>query len=122
MAIEITSKIETLDLRDGNTVKLTLNFARMLWLRSNGYDKEVNMAMRVINGENIDFLEMPIYFYAAYLCALKSDETPAYTQEEFIELCPWDMERVAELFARLTTEKKTEVSKMRSSAVNKKAK
>lgn len=122
MATEITSKIETLDLRDGNTVKLTLNFARMLWLRSTGYDKEVNMAMRVINGENIDFLEMPIYFYAAYLCALKSDETPAYTQEEFIELCPWDMERVAELFAKLTTEKKTEVSKMRSSAVNKKAK
>ena len=122
MAIEITSKIETLDLKDGNTVKLTLNFARMLWLRANGYDKEVNMAMRVINGENIDFLEMPIYFYAAYLCGLKSDETPAYTQEKFIELCPWDMERVAEIFASLTTEKKTEVLKMRSSAVNKKAK
>ena len=122
MATEIISKIETLDLKDGNTVKLTLNFARMLWLRAHGYDKEVNMAMRVINGENIDFLEMPIYFYAAYLCALKSDETPAYTQEEFIELCPWDMERIAEVFASLTTEKKTELSKMRSSAVNKKAK
>lgn len=122
MAIEITSKIETLELRNGDTVKLTLNFARMLWLRAHGYDKEINMAMRVINGENIDFLEMPIYFYAAYLCALKSDETPAYTQEEFIALCPWDMERVAQIFASLTTEKKTEVSKMRSSAVNKKAK
>lgn len=122
MATEITSKMETLELKNGETVKLTLNFARMLWLRSNGYDKEVNMAMRVINGENIDFLEIPIYFYAAYLCALKSNETPAYTQEEFLELCPWDMEKIAQVFARLTTEKKTEVSKMRSSAVNRKAK
>lgn len=122
MATEITSRVETLELRNGDTVKLTLNFARMLWLRAHGYDKEVNMAMRVINGENIDFLEMPIYFYAAYLCTLKSDEEPKYTQEEFIELCPWDMERIADLFAKLTTEKKTEVSKMRSSAVNKKAK
>jgi hypothetical protein len=122
MAIEITSKYETLKLRNDDEVKLTLNFARMLWLRSNGYDKEVNMAMRVINGENVDFLEVPIYLYAAYLCALKSDETPAYTQEEFLELCPWDMEIIAHVFARLTTEKKTEVSKMRSSAVNRKAK
>lgn len=122
MAVEITSKMETFELKNGDTVNLTLNFARLLWIRAHGYAKEVEMAMRVVSSEKLQILDMPIYFYAAYLCGLKNDEKPKYTQQEFIELCPWNVERIYEVFNKLTTEKKTEVSKMRSSAVPKKAK
>ena len=113
---EINSKIERLTLEDGNTVELTLNFKKMLWLRANGYTKEVEIAMKVVTGDKFDMLEIPYYFYAAYLCGLKTTEKPAYTQEEFIALVPWDMEAVSNIFANLNSKKKVEASKMRSSA------
>lgn len=116
---EIKSKIETLELLDGETVELTINFARMLWLRANGYEKEVAAAMRVINGKDLDMLEMPFFYYAAYLCANKDIK---YTQEEFIALCPWDLEEAVTLFSNLNSKKKIDISKLRSSAINKKAK
>lgn len=119
---EITSKIETLELLDGNTVELTLNFKKLLWLRAHNYQKEVAVAMEAINRKELDFLEMPYLFYAAYLCALPTTETPAYTQDEFIGNMPFNMGRVSEVFASLIEEKKTEVSQMRSSAARKKAK
>lgn len=116
---EIKSKIETLELLDGEKVELTLNFARMLWLRANGYEKEVAAAMSVINGKDLDMLEMPYFYYAAYLCA---NTEIKYTQEEFIALVPWDLKEAMTLFTNLNSKKKVELSKLRSSAINKKAK
>lgn len=116
---EIQSKIEKLELLDGNTVELTLNFKKLLWLRANGYEEEVKAAMRAISGKELDFLEMPYLFYAAYLCAVAE---PAYTQDEFIGVVPFDMESVANAYANLISKKKAEASQMRSSAANKKAK
>lgn len=110
---EITSKIETLELLNGKTVELTLNFARLLYLRNNGYTKEVAAAMAAISGNTIDMLDSPYLFYAAYLCATKE---PEYTQEEFIALIPFDLEETSTLFANLISKKKADVSKMRSSA------
>ena len=118
----IISKHETLELKDGNTVELTLNFEKLLWLKAHNYDKEVAAAMAAINGKELDFLEMPYLFYAAYLCALPTTEEPAYTQAEFIQQMPFNMGRVSEIFASLVEEKKTDVSKMRSSAARQKAK
>lgn len=118
----IISKHETLELKDGNTVALTLNFEKLLWLRAHNYNKEVAAAMTAINGKELDFLEMPCLFYAAYLCALPTTEEPAYTQAEFIKQMPFDMGRISEIFASLITEKKTDVSKMHSSAARQKAK
>lgn len=103
---EINSTIEKLELTDGNTVELTLNFKKMLWLRANGYTKEVETAMKVITGKKFDMLEIPYYFYAAYLCGLPTTEKPAYTQDEFISLIPWDMEAVSNIFANLNSKKK----------------
>lgn len=116
---EITSKIEKLELSNGEKVDLTLNFARMLFLRNNGHEKEVNACMQVINGTKIDMLDMPDFLYGAYLCANK---TPQYTKEEFTELIPWDMEECLNLWANLNSKKKVDISKIRSSAKNQKAK
>lgn len=116
---EINSKIEKLELNDGNVVELTLNFKKLLWLRANGFEKEVAAAMHAINGKELDFLEMPYLFFAAYLCA---NEEPAYTQDEFIAAIPFDMEEVTVTFTNLVSKKKVEVSQMRSSAANRKAK
>lgn len=116
---EIKSKVEKLELLNGVTVDLTFNYGRMLYLRNNGYDKEIAKAMSVINTKDVDLLEIPYYLYAAYLCANKDIE---YTQEEFVALVPWDLHANTELFNDLTTKKKVEVSKARSSVAAKKAK
>ena len=116
---EITSKIEKLELENGKTVDLTLNFARMLWLRNNGYDKEVAACMQVINGKEIDMLDMPDFLYGAYLCANKE---PEYTKEEFTALLVWDLEEIMQCWANLNSKKKVDISKMRSSAPKQKAK
>jgi hypothetical protein len=116
---EIQSKIEKLELLDGNTVELTLNFKKLLWLRANGHSEEVTAAMHAINGKELDFLEMPYLFYAAYLCAVSE---PAYTQDEFIGVLPFDMEIISSVFANLISKKKAEASQMRSSAASRKAK
>lgn len=116
---EINSKIERLELLDGNTVELTLNFKKLLWLRANGFEKEVAAAMHAINGKELDFLEMPYLFFAAYLCAT---DKPVYTQDEFIGSLPFDMEEITVTFNNLISKKKVDVSQMRSSAANRKAK
>ena len=119
MAENIKSKVEKLQLLNGDTVELTLNFARLLYLRANGYEKEVKAAMNAINGTTLDMLDMPFLFYGAYLCAT---EEPKYTQAQFIDLMPWDMEEISTIYANINSKKKVDLSKMRSSAVNKKAK
>ena len=116
---EINSKIVKLELLDGNVVELTINFKKLLWLRVNGYEKEVKAAMNAINGQTLDFLEMPYLFYAAYLCAV---EEPKYTQDEFIGLVTFDMEEVVLTYSNLVTKKKVTASQMLSSVPSKKAK
>ena len=103
----VYSRTVKLELLDGNTVELTLNFKMLLYLRANGHEEEVKTAMKAINGAKVDFLEMPALFYAAYLCALPAGEKPAYSQDEFIGVMPFDMEKVANAFATLISEKKT---------------
>lgn len=104
---QIYSRTVKLELLDGETVSLTLNFKMLLYLRANGYDNEVAMAMKAINGEKVDWLEMPALFYAAYLCALPAGEKPAYTSDEFIGLIPFDVGEVGKVFTSLITQKKT---------------
>lgn len=107
---QIYSRTVKLELLDGANVDLTLNFKMLLYLRANGCNNEVKAAMKAISGAEIDFLDMPMVFYAAYLCGLPIEEKPKYTQDEFIGLIPFDMATVAETFAALISEKKTAVS------------
>ena len=117
---EIKSKIEKLELLDGETVELTLNFKRLLMLRATGYEKAVNEAMRfLVDDKNIDVLRIPSLMWVAYLCATNN---PVYTEDEFIGLLPWDLSEMTEIIQSLNNKKKAEVSKIRSSAASKKAK
>ena len=117
---EIKSKNETLELLDGETVELTLNFGRLLWLRGAGHEKQVNEAMRfLIDQENIDILRVPAFIWVAYLCATAE---PKYTEDEFYGLLPWDLGELTSIIYSLNNKKKAEVSKVRSSAIGKKAK
>lgn len=104
---QIYSRTVKLELLDGKTVPLTLNFKMLLYLRANGHEEEVKMAMKAINGEKVDWLEMPALFYAAYLCALPAGDKPAYTSDEFVGLIPFDVETVGKAFTSLITQKKT---------------
>ena len=112
---EIHSKIETIELMDGETVNLTLNFKRLLWLRGNGYEKEVNEAMQLLSGgkDSVDILKFPVLLWVAYLCA---NEKPAYTEDEFIGVLPWDFEEVGRVVASLNSKKKGTPFKTRSNA------
>lgn len=100
---KIVSSLEELTLSDGNTVTLTMNFARLLYLRGHGREKEVEAGMSMLNAKKIDMLDCPKLFYCAYLCA---NEEPAYTFEEFTLLIPFDLVMCSELFEKLTTSKK----------------
>lgn len=100
---KIVSSLEELTLNDGNTVTLTMNFARLLYLRGHGREKEVAAGMGMLNARELDMLDCPKLFYCAYLCA---NEEPAYTFEEFTALIPFDLEICAKLFQKLTTSKK----------------
>lgn len=97
------SRCEHITLNNEEVVPLTLNFKKMLWLKANGYKNAVDAAMNAINGKSLDFLEMPFVLWAAYLCAV---DKPEYTEDEFIELLPWDLEEVATIFTALNSKKK----------------
>lgn len=117
---EFQSKVEKIELINGDTVELTFNFARLLYLRANGYEKEVNDAMNYINNGIKDVLDIPDVLYAAYLCATKE---PAYDRDEFVSLIPFNIDEVVVAFNNLISKKKVDISKMRSSAAaGKKAK
>lgn len=111
---EINSRIETLELINGETVNLTLNFKRLLWLRGNGYEKAVNEAMQMLkDGKDFDIFKLPVFIWVAYLCA---NEKPAYEEDEFIGLLPWDLEELAQIIAALNAKKKGTPFKARSGA------
>lgn len=114
----IKSRVEKIVLINGEVVELTLNFKKLLYLRANGYEKEVNIAMKSINGKDLDMLDMPFVFYAAYLCATSE---PTLTQDEFIGLLPWDIAECVTIFNNLNSKKKAKNSEKRSSAENQKA-
>ena len=103
MAKEITSRCEHIKLIDGTEIPLTLNFKKLFYLRANGYEKAVNDAMKMLQKKGIDLLDMPCFLWVAYLCAV---DKPAYTEDEFVGLLPWDIPEAMTLFNNLNTKKK----------------
>lgn len=101
---KINSSIEYFKMNDGNEVKLSLTFWRLMQLKSNKEHKEdVNAAMAVLSSTEVDFLEWAKLVWAAYLC---ENTEPQYTRVEFFTQLPFDLEVIGNVVTALTTSKK----------------
>lgn len=92
------------ELTDGTVVKLTLTFGKLNLLKSvkNGlYERYCKMMF----GKSEDILDMVTMIYVAYWCANFGAEK-VYTEEEFIELVPFDFVEIERAYTALTQPKK----------------
>lgn len=99
------STYQELVLENGETVKLTLNFARLLKIQAeqpNVYEK----FMRVLQNKNFDIVfDSLAVLYTGYLCANMNNES-ILSEEDFIELVPFDLELINVLAGKLIQSKK----------------
>ena len=110
--MEIKSKTTPFELENGKVVELTLNFKKLLEMRSkrpNDY-KKCNDAF-CTGFANI--AQAPDIIYAAYLCGAENMDT-AMGKEEFIDLMPPDIMYCANLATSLMKPKKNPDSDERS--------
>ena len=84
---------QELELVDGQIVKMTLNFARLLKIKNdqpNIYDR----FMDVLQKKDFDLISDSLaVLYAGYLCA-NIDNESVMTEDEFVELIPFDLELI----------------------------
>ena len=99
------STVQELELMDGTTIKMTLNFARLLNLKNNNaglYDR----FMKVLQNKNFDIVfDSLTVLYTGYLCANITEES-VLSEEEFIELVPFDLELINVAAGKLIQSKK----------------
>lgn len=96
---------QELELENGKTVKLTLNFARLLKVKSE-QPKVYENFMKVLQNQNFDIVfDSLAVLYAGYLCANMGDES-VLSEEEFMELVPFDLEIINVLAGKLIQSKK----------------
>ena len=82
---------QELELENGTTVKLTLNFARLLQIK-NEQPKVYERFMKVLQNKNFDIVfDSLTVLYTGYLCANMNNES-VLSEEEFVELIPFDLE------------------------------
>lgn len=96
---------QELELQDGSVVKLTLNFARLLQIKNERKDLYARL-MKVLQAENFDVLfDSLTILYVGYLCAnLNNNEI--LSEEEFMELVPFDLESLNILAGQLVSSNK----------------
>ncbi len=104
MKTMIKSKTELLELENGTSVKLTLNFSRLMYIRSSRKDiyKRYNDIM--MDGPK-DIFDNITILYTAYLCALEDGEKEL-TEKEFIENLPPYQQLINQIVMDLTRPKK----------------
>ena len=94
------STYQELELIDGTKVKLTLNFARLLILK-NKDPKFYDDLMRILQYKDFDVIFDTIrVLYAGYLCA-KGENDEVLTEEQFMELVPFNLENNDRLAGKL---------------------
>ena len=111
----------TIDMLDGNTYPLTLNWARLLAVETS-MPEAAAVYTHIINSAGKEFkpLDMARLVYLAYLCGQADSLTDAMPVEEFLDLLPTDLEYIGELFsALLTGGKKKNGSRARSKGARK---
>lgn len=82
---------QELVLENGETVRLTLNFARLLKIK-NEQVKIYDRFMKVLQNKDFDIVfDSLTVLYTGYLCANMGDES-ILSEDEFMELVPFDLE------------------------------
>lgn len=84
---------QELELIDGQTIKMTLNFARLLKVK-NDQPQIYDRFMKVLQNKDFDIISDSLaVLYVGYLCANVSNES-VMTEDEFVELMPFDLELI----------------------------
>ena len=96
---------QELELNDGQIVKMTLNFARLLKMK-NDQPQIYDRFMKVLNNKDFDIISDSLsVLYVGYLCANVGNES-VMTEDEFIELIPFDLELINTKAGQLIQSKK----------------
>lgn len=97
----------TLLLENNEEVELSLSFKRLAYLKKvqNSLYQKYN-AIMTNQKKELDILDMPFVLYIAYWCANYKINENIYSEEEFIELIPFDLKMIKRLFTKLTSSKK----------------
>ena len=84
---------QELELIDGQTIKMTLNFARLLKIKNDQpiiYDR----FMKVLSNKEFDIISDSLtVLYVGYLCANIGNES-ILAEDDFTELIPFDLELI----------------------------
>ena len=96
---------QELELLNGETVKLTLNFARLLKIK-NDQPKVYDSFMKVLNNKEFDIVfDSLTVLYTGYLCANINNES-ILSEDEFYENIPFDLEVINVVAGQLVQGKK----------------
>lgn len=96
---------QELELMNGESIKMTLNFARLLKIKADQpqiYDR----FMKVLQNKEFDIVfDSLTVLYTGYLCANIGNES-ILSEEEFVELIPFDLELINTKAGQLIQSKK----------------
>ncbi len=102
---EIKNTYQDYKLSNGETVKLTLTFGKLNLLKS--VNKNLYTEFNgFLYGKSEDFLDIAKMIYVFYWCANYNGTDKIYTEQEFLDLIPFDINEIKRVFASLTEPKK----------------
>ena len=94
---------QELKLTNDEVVKLTLNFGKLMKIKSSNKELYTRL-MNILNGGFDDIIDSCLtVIYVAYLCANDKD---VLSEGDFIELVPFDLEAINVIASELITPKK----------------
>ena len=94
-----------LKLNNEEVVKLSLSFARLNILQKLNYDLFERFS-RIANGKSESLLDLVTLIYVAYWCANYDGINKIYSEDDFIELVPFDMGEIQRVYMMLMRPKK----------------
>ena len=108
MQNNIKSREIPLPLENGETVNLTLNFSKLMSVRSKKKEVYKRYNKIMMDGPQ-DVFDNTLILYVAYLCGLEDMEN-AMSEHDFIQLLPPYIQMVNEIVIDLTRPKKQQDS------------
>ncbi len=119
--VMLKSNMEEIEMTNGEKVKLTLNFKRLLNVRNKRKDLYQRYNKIMMDGPKDLFHNITI-LYVAYLCAIDNPDDMEYAMDEgtFMELLP-EYNVIMQKVVDLVSPKKPEASEEHSEAENQEA-